>query len=220
MYFVDISQGVLEDKQLLMLEYLASISDKASVSRYYNGYIEESEFEEMQKEYRSEQIERAKKRLSDYASNDGGYKDRIDSIFKTNERVMSYFDDLEKQELQVFESVTNEKHNEEVGNIDIDGIISTIFTRTTQVTEGPIQQMIYLRIERVQEYVISKLKRLYDFPYEIQSYHFEDLALYREEKVLLAICSHEEYGRLYLDENEARKLVEMGVLKKEALLEV
>lgn len=220
MYFVDISQGVLEDKQLLMLEYLASISDKASVSRYYNGYIEESEFEEMQKEYRSKQIERAKKRLSAYASNDGGYKDRIDSIFKTNERVMSYFDDLEKQELQVFESVTNEKHNEEVGNIDIDGIISTIFTRTTQVTEGPIQQMIYLRIERVQEYVISKLKRLYDFPYEIQSYHFEDLALYREEKVLLAICSHEEYGRLYLDENEARKLVEMGFLKKEALLEV
>ncbi len=220
MYFVDISQDVLEDKHLLLLEYLTSISDKASVSRDYNGYIEEVEFEEMQKEYKTELIERAKKRRVDYELNNSGYKDRIDSIFKTYERAISYFDDLEEQELEVFNSVTNKTNNNQMANIDIDGIISSKFTRTTQVTEGPIQQMLYLQIEMIQEYVISKLERLYDFPYVIQNYQFEDLALYRENMVLFAICSHERFGRLFLNEKEAQKLVEMGFIERSAMIKI
>lgn len=220
MYLVNIDQDVREDKQLLLLEHLVSLADKASVSRYYNGYLSSNEFENIQNKYEGRLLKRAESRRVNYKENSNGFKDRIDSMYKTTERVMSYFDVLEMQEMELLESVTLDDYRVHIDNPNIDGAISSNYTRASYVTEGPIQQIVYLEIEAAREYVISKIKGIFEFPYIISGQEFEDLVLYIGDRVLLAICSHEQLGHLFLHEEEAKKLVELNFIKRNALLEV
>lgn len=213
-----ISEMVLSD----LMDFVAKYCDEISVTRYYFGYLSIEDFCEMQKEYVDFIVESDKDRREHYISNINGYADRLKKAYGSEDKVQAYFDRLVSQEREMCDMCMYDdfKDREVTGDSsNIVGYIKSKFTRITPMTRGPVQEIVFLSKETVQEQIITNLDGLYEYPYEIKGFDFENLTFYDEGNHLLAVCSHENMAYMELSQNQYQELENMGLLKKLALSE-
>lgn len=199
----DITGGKLSE----LINFIIERSDSISVSRYYTGFLDVSEFKQMQEEYKEYIYKEDARRREAYQDNLNDYQFRIKSVlhFHSDEDVYSYYDELLEQELNMLEELQYESFLDEPDRrfkSQSDECIKTKYTRFTPVTRNPIFEMCFFKIGKISAFITNKMKRLYDFPYMIDGVGYEDITFYKNDNIMLAVCSHEGFACLNLDEKD------------------
>lgn len=204
----------LEGKELKdLLLFVSNISNKMSLARYYNGKNTLEEFNEMQKEYKKYILDEYELRCYNYKENVDGYKERLMmfSWIKTDEDAYQHFSGMLEQDLENFATLEERMdYCEEripYPNMPSDFLYHN-FTRTSSVTRGPVFEMFYYNIGVTFDKLRMNVKTLFEFPYNINDFPVEDMCLYKDNYKKLAICSHEKYAFMELDEGEYNKFLE------------
>ncbi|HCC08037.1 MAG TPA: hypothetical protein DEP72_07785 [Clostridiales bacterium] len=202
------------DKLQKLLGFVSKKSDMFSVTRYFNGKLDDSIIESIQDDLKTSMLQEDEERRKEYSENIISHN-RLNNImhFKNDKEAWKYFDDLKEQDMRVLNDISlfgSDKPFE----TDAPDFIRHEFTRETTVTRGPVFEMCYFRIGVQFELLLESMKHLYDYPYIIQDVNFEDIAFYQKDKIILAICSHEEFSLLNLDEAWYKEFVELEIKHK------
>ncbi|ABX41716.1 hypothetical protein [Lachnoclostridium phytofermentans] len=213
---ISINEDVDGVKLSELMDFVIKRSDSISVSRYYTGFLDISEFEQMQESYKEYIYKEDASRREAYKSNLNGYQFRIKSMLHldSEDDAYSYFDRLLEQDLSMFEKVQYDSFSEEPDNrftSQSDEFIKTKYTRVTPVTRNPVFEMCFFKLGQISSSITNKLKKLYDFPYMIDGIGYEDITFYKNDAIILEVCSHERYANLSLDEKDVEVFKELGI---------
>lgn len=213
---ISINEDVSDVKLNELMDFVIKRSDTVSVSRYYTGFLDMAEFEQMQESYREHIYKENASRREAYTSNRNDYQVKISSMLHsdTEQEANSYFDELLEQDLSMFEGLQYDSFSEEPDKkftSQSDEFKKTKYTRFTPVTMNPVFEMCFFQLGQVSASIINKMKDLYDFPYLIDGTAFEDIAFYKNDKIILAVCSHERFAYLNLAENDYKSFEELGI---------
>jgi len=55
------------------------------------------------------------------------------------------------------------------------------------------------------------MNTLFHYPFFIENIPFEDLTFYKNERVLLGTCSHENFAYMHLEDEEYRELLKLNI---------
>ncbi len=204
---ISINEDVAGEKLSELMDFVIKRSDTISVSRYYTGFMDVSEFKLMQEAYKDYIYKENAKRRDDYKNNLNDYQFRINSMLHSDAEydAYSYFDEILNQDLSMFEELQYNSISEKPDSRFIsrsDEYVKTIHTRFTPVSMNPIFEMCFFKLGQISSSITSKMKELYDFPYMIEGIRFEDITFYDNDNILLAVCSHERFAYLNLNESD------------------
>lgn len=59
--------------------------------------------------------------------------------------------------------------------------------------------------------LLLNMNTLFHYPFFIENIPFEDLTFYKNERVLLATCSHENFAYMHLEDEEYRELLKLNI---------
>ncbi len=213
---ISICEDVISERFIELISFISKRSNSISVSRYYTDFLNESEFIQMQKEYKEYIYKEDAERREKYKNNRNNYQFRLNDIFHFNNEhdAFSYFDELFNQELAMFEELQYSNFSEKPDNrftSKSDEFIKTMYTRVTPVTTNPVFEMCYFRIGQVYSSIITNMKGLYDFPYIIDGIEYEDITFYENDNIVLAVCSHERNAYLNLHERDFETFKELEI---------
>ncbi|WP_050635355.1 hypothetical protein [Candidatus Stoquefichus sp. SB1] len=187
-----------------LLEQVKLKSTSFSIVRYYNGYMSQEEYNDMQKKFMNKIVYEHEQRILDYQNNLNRYRDELNSLFHfiDEKEALDYFDELFNQELEVYENCQYcEFENQEpiVSDIPIEYLLKKEYTRMTPVSIGPVFEMFTFSMAAFDE-VMSHMKKLFS-PYKVFGGEFEDLCCYNGEKIIFKVCTHEDYAIVSEDIN-------------------
>lgn len=199
-----IETNLKKNKLLQLLDEVESRSDHFSITRYFNDYMSEEEFNNMQQEYLDTIMHEHHQRLNDYDQNIDGYKDEIHKLFyfKSEQEAKEYFNELFNQDMDAYQSIKYiEFENKKPVQLNIpdEYLIQRKITRITPVTIGPVLEVYTFSMDAFSD-IKTAMKKLFS-QYKVYGGVFEDLCLYHGENIVLRICSHESYA--YVDEKDA-----------------
>jgi hypothetical protein len=118
---------------------------------------------------------------------------------------------IEYEEFQLEnQGFLNEKY--EHFNAKTADFLHTKFTRVTPESSGPLFEMCYFIIGDTFRKLMSNMSKLFAYPHQIEGTEFEDLTFYKEERIILAICAHENFAYMNLEADEYEKLVKLNIL--------
>ncbi len=200
---VYLDDNIEVNKYQTLLKFINGRSDRISVARYYQGFINEVEFNRMQNYYEDYIQKEDKKRREQY-NNNPEYKKKLMAWLKTEREIVNYFDELLKQDLEAFNCVKYDDFKGKKENrftTSSSEFIKSEFTRVTPVTQNPVFEMSYFKIGEIYNNIVCNMKELFDYPYKINGVEFEDLTFYKEDINILSICSHERFAHIKLDED-------------------
>ncbi len=195
----------LKKKKLeLLLDEAATRSDRFSITRYFDDYMSEDEYNTMQQEFMDAIMEDHRRRVYDYENNVNGYYDELNKLFyfRNNDEAKEYFDELLNQDLEAYQSIQYiEFENKKPASLNIpeEYLIERKLTRISPVTTGPVFEIFTFSMENFDD-IKKAMKKLFS-QYKIYGGVFEDLCLYNGDNYILKICSHEGYA--YYDEKDA-----------------
>jgi hypothetical protein len=213
---ISIDEDVAGVKLSELMDFVIKRSDSISVSRDYTGFLDVSEFEQMQESYK-EHIYKENARLREaYKSNRDDYQSRLKSILHidSEDDAISYFDKLLEQDLSMSGQLEYDSFSEESDDkftSQSDEFIKKKYTRVTPVTMNPVFEMCFFKIGQISSSITNKLKGLYDFPYMIDGIGYEDITFYKDDVIILAVCSHERYAHLSINEKDFEAFKELGI---------
>ena len=209
---MEINKDVKEEQLQKMFEYLNGISDMVTIERYCDEKISENEFAVVQEEYKKHILKKDKDRRKNYTDNIDNYRKTLKSNLgiKTEQEATKYFDSLLEQDKEILKCEKNNGKNRKVAQIEED-VINKKYTRVTLVTEGPIRQQYNLKIGNLLKRIESDMNSLFSFPYIINNEQYENLAFYKHNKPIFAICSHEEFACVMLADEGIKELKKLGI---------
>ncbi len=180
-----------------LLDDAESRSDHFSITRYFNDYMSEEEYNNMQEEFMNAIMDDHHRRLDDYDNNVNGYRDELNKLFyfKNDNDAKSYFDELLNQDLEVFNSIQYvEFENKKIVTLTIpdEYLIEKKLTRISPVNVGPVFEIYTFSMEAFDD-IKTSMKKLFS-QYKVYGGVFEDLCLYDGNDSILKICSHEGYA--------------------------
>ncbi|MCD7893139.1 MAG: hypothetical protein LUG60_05480 [Erysipelotrichaceae bacterium] len=187
-----------------LLQDAASRSDRFSITRYFDDYMSEDEYNMMQKEFMDAIMEDHRRRVNAYENNIDGYYDELNKLFyfKNDNDAKSYFDELLNQDIEAYQSIQYiEFENKKPSSLKIpeEYLIERKLTRISPVTTGPVFEIYTFSMEAFDD-IKATMKKLFS-SYKIYGGIFEDLCLYNGNQSILKICSHEGYA--YFDKKDA-----------------
>jgi hypothetical protein len=202
-----------------LLLFTGKRSNKMSLVKYHHGNLTIEEFGQMQMEYHKLILTEDIKRRQDYFGNIDGYREWVKniSLAKTKEEAIKYLDVILEEEMGVY-SIKYEDyaHLEYVRyNGKASDFLYAKFTRYTPVTVGPVFEMCYFSLGETYEKILSGIHELFEYPIIIDNEQFEDLAFYSDDRVVLALCSHERFSLLNLFDEEYKEFSELDILHEE-----
>lgn len=210
-----INEDITGGKLCELMDFVIKRSNSISVSRYYSGFLDSSEFKQMQEVYKEYIYEEDAKRRDDYKNNINDYQIRINSMLHSNDgdNAFSYFDTILEQDLNIgkleYDSFAKEPDNR--FTCQSDEFIKTKYTRFTPVTRNPVFEMCFFQLGQISSSIINKMVGLFDFPCSIDGVSFEDITFYDDNIIVLAVCSHERFAYLNLDESDFEAFRELGI---------
>ncbi|SDH43350.1 hypothetical protein [Desulfosporosinus hippei] len=214
----DVYQNIEGNNLKQLLLFVGKYSNKMSFARYYEGKLTEEEFNQLQMEYKESILEEDKKNRLHYKENVNGYRDRINNFCRTDmnveEYAEKYFNHLLEQDIM---SCNLNYERFEKGKYEPYKRTSTDFlyvkyTRRTPVTRGPVFEMCFFMVGETYRKLLLNMNKLFEYPYQIEGGEFEDLTFYKEERLLLAICSHERYAYMNLEDDEYQEFLKLDIL--------
>ncbi len=213
----------LQGKELNeLLLFIGRKINKLSLSRYYYGNLTQEEFNQMQLEDKPLILAGDKQRRLDYNENINGYRDLINDYCGTEMDAEEYLNHILEQDIEFctsvgyeafqleYEEFQNEKY--EHFNAKTADFLYTKFTRVTPATKGPLFEMCYFIIGDIFKKLMSNMSKLFVFPYQIGDTEFEDLTFYKEERIILAICAHEHFAYMNLEDDEYEEFAKLNIL--------
>lgn len=211
-----INEDVAGVKLSELMDFVIKRSDSISVSRYYTGFLNISEFKQMQESYIEYIYKENARRREAYKSNLNDYQFRINSMLHSDSEddAYSYFDELLEQNLSILEELQYDSFSEESDKrftSQSDEFIKTKYTRVTPVTLNPVFEMCFFKLGQISSSIINKMKELYDFPYMIDGIGYENITFYKNDVIILAVCSHERFAYLNLNEKDFDAFKELGI---------
>ncbi|MBW9155152.1 hypothetical protein [Clostridium tagluense] len=72
--------------------------------------------------------------------------------------------------------------------------------------------MCYFIIGDVFRNLMSTMSKLFVYPHQIEGTEFEDLTFYKEERIILAICAHEGFAYMNLEDDEYEEFSKLNIL--------
>lgn len=208
-----------------LLLFIGRKSNRLSLSRGYFGKLTQEEFNEMQLEDRSLILAEHKQRRLDYNENINGYRELIDNYYIDMEmdaeeylnhhfeEELAYFTSLGYEAFQLeCEEFQDEKYKN--FNARTADFLYTKFARVTPVTKGPVFEMCYFTLGDIFRNLISNISNLFAYPHKIEDTEFEDLTFYKKERTILAICAHEHFAYMNLEDKEYDKFEKLNILGK------
>ncbi|MBU3190213.1 hypothetical protein K9O30_13990 [Clostridium bowmanii] len=72
--------------------------------------------------------------------------------------------------------------------------------------------MCYFIIGDIFKKLMSNMSKLFVYPYQIEGTEFEDLIFYKEERIILAICAHEHFAYMDLEDDEYEEFAKLNIL--------
>lgn len=198
-----------------LISFAGKISNIISFARYYNGKLTEEEFNRIQLEYKSLILEEDKIRRRDYHENINGCQDKLSALRGDEIRLEEYFNRQIEGDMLSYNLLKYDNFQNGNGEPYItmgDDFLYTKFTRRTPVTRGPVFEMCFFIIGETYGKLLSSMNKLYEYPYQIEGYEFEDLTFYQGEWPVLAICSHEQFAYLDLEDDEYLEFAKLDIL--------
>jgi hypothetical protein len=206
-----------------LLLFVGRKSNKLSLSRSYLGKLTQEEFNQMQLEDKSLILAEHKQSRLDYNENINGYRDLIDDYYSDTEMdVEEYLNHHFEEELAYFTSLgyeafqleCEEFQDEKYENFNARtaDFLYTRFTRVTPVTKGPAFEMCYFILGDIFRDLMSNISKLFVYPHQIEGTEFEDLTFYKEERTILAICAHEHFAYMNLEDDEYDEFEKLNIL--------
>ena len=206
-----------------LLLFVGRKINKLSLARYYYGKLTQEEFNQMQLEDKSLILAEHKQIRLDYNENISGYRDLIDDYCRDTEmdaeeylnhhfeEELAYFTSLGYEAFQLeCEEFQDEKY--ENFNARTADFLYTKFTRVTPVTKGPEFEMCYFILGDIFRNLMSNISKLFVYPHQIEGTKFEDLTFYKEERTILAICAHEHFAYMNLEDDEYDEFEKLNIL--------
>jgi hypothetical protein len=190
------------------MDFVTKRSDSISVSRYYKGYLDFEVFTEMQEAYKENICREDRDRRDSYFNNIDNYQIIIKKLFNflnTDSDAESYFNEILEQDLDFFGQVKYDDYKDKDDMRFISSseeFMKSVMTRVTPVTQNPVFEVNYFKLGQISDSIITNMKGIYDYPYYINGYEFADLTFYKENNIVLAVCSHEGFSYLYLSQDE------------------
>lgn len=212
---VNIEENLKGKKLRDFMLFAKEISDKISVCRYYNGMLSSDEFNQIQEEYKRMIIEEDKDYRIKFIDNFEYNKSKFPIYVNSKEDASVYLDKVLDQNLKSYDYVKYEDFinpKQERFDKNRPDFLYMNYTRNTPVTRSPVFEVIYFSIGNTLLETINKLNSLYDFPYKINNYEFEDLCFYKGNRIVLAICSHENFAYMNLDDKENLEFMKLNIL--------
>jgi hypothetical protein len=213
---ISINEDVAGVKLSELMDFVIKRSDSISVSRYYTGFLDVSEFKQMQEKYKEYIYKENARRKEAYKSNLNDYQFRINSMLHSDSEddAYSYFDELLEQDLSALEEFQYDSFSEESDKRFTSQsveFIKTKYTRVTPVTMNPVFEMCFFKLGQISLSITNKMKNLYDFPYMIDGIGYEDITFYKNDVIILAVCSHERFAYLSLNKKDFEAFKELGI---------
>ncbi|MBZ9634042.1 hypothetical protein [Clostridium sp. FP1] len=205
-----------------LLLFVGRKCNKLSLSRDHLGKLTQEEFNQMQLEDKSLILAEHKQSRLDYNENINGYRDLIDDYCDTEMDAEEYLNHHFEEELAYFTSLgyeafqlegeefQDEKYED--FNAKTADFLYTKFTRVTPVSRGPAFEMCYFIIGDTFRKIMSNMSKLFVYPHQIEATEFEDLTFYKEERIILAICAHEHFAYMNLEDEEYEELAKLNIL--------
>lgn len=195
-----------------LMKFVTSKSTKFSMSRYYNGKIDNDLVYNMQNKYKNFLYNLDKERRTEYIENVNDCRKDFQKTLRINsiKDAMLYFDDILEQELAFVDSI-------DISGTDIpfqtlsEDFIGTEFTRYTPVSRMSVFEICYFKIGTVCHTLLEKMDCLYTYPHTLEGVKFDDLTFYRNDNPVFAICAHEYFSYLNIDENEYKEFLELNI---------
>lgn len=214
---ISINEEVAGVKLSELMDFVIKRSDSISVSRYYTGFLDISEFEQMQESYKEYIYKEEARRREAYKSNHNNYQFRINSMLHldSEDGAYSYFDELLKQDLSAFEELQYDSFSEESDKRFTSQSVEFIkskYTRVTPVNRNPVFEMCFFKLGQISLSIANKMKKLYDYPYMIDGIGYEDITFYKNDVIILAVCSHARFAYLSLNEEDFEAFKELGII--------
>lgn len=213
---VMIHENLQGEKLKELLSFVAKKSNKMSLARYYEGKLTQEEFNKMQTEYKALILEEDKRNRVNYNENINGYRELINDFYDTEIEVEEYFNNHLKQGLESYTSLKYEEFRNgkcERYNAKTQDLLYVKFTRDTPVTRGPVFEVCYFKLGEIFRKLVSNMNNLFEYPNYIENIEFEDLVFYNGERVALAICSHENFAYMDLEDERYEELLELSILE-------
>jgi len=207
-------ENLTGNKLMDLLSFVDSKSDRMSITRFhYNGMLTIEEYNQMQMEFRSLLIEDIKQLRLNYIENKDGYRDRLRENYSLNteEEEEDFFNDMLEDFCNTckYEDFIDDKH--ERYSEETTDFLYVKVTRCTPVTIGPVCELCFFTLGETYKKIISNIQKLFEMPYYIKNNKFEDLALYNGERKVLAICSHEGFALMDLDDDEYEEFSKLDI---------
>ncbi|MCB2358747.1 hypothetical protein [Clostridium estertheticum] len=205
-----------------LLLFVGRKSNKLSLSRSHLGKLTQEEFNQMQLEDKSLILAEHKQSRLDYNENINGYRDLIDDYCDTKMDAEEYLNHHFEEELAYFTSLgyeafqlegeefQDEKYED--FNARTADFLYTKFTRVTPVSRGPAFEMCYFILGDIFRKLMSNMSKLFVYPHQIEGTEFDDLTFYKEERTILAICAHEHFAYMNLENDEYEELKRLNIL--------
>jgi cellobiose-specific phosphotransferase system component IIB len=133
----------------------------------------------------------------------------------TDSDAESYFNEILEQDLDAFGQVRYDDYQDKADIRFISPSVEfmkSVMTRFTPVTRNPIFELNYFKLGQFSASIISNMKGIYDYPYCINGYEFEDLTFYKENNIVLAVCSHESFSYLDLSQSEYESFKKLNLI--------
>lgn len=202
---ITINKNITGLKLNKMLEIVAQNSTMLSVTRYCNMNYNCSEaLNTIEKAVRKHRLE--------YEENIDGFKDYLDRKYNTESKIDAYFENIYNINLRSIEDQKPLLIKESKKLEDLDDFIELDYTNDTPVTSGPEFEMAYFKIGDIFQQLKSMLPSLLKFPYKIIDKCYEDLTFYNDSRVIMAICSHENFAYLNLTDEEYKNIKDLGTI--------
>lgn len=213
-----INEDLQGDKLKDLLLFVTGISDKMSLARYYKGKLTQEQFNQIQKEYKAFIHEEDKSRRLYYKENIDGFRDVVNSYYNGETEVEEYFYVLLEQDLECYNSLNYKNFNENSEPYELyygktDDFLYSRLTRNTPVTMGSVFEMSYYELGDTVRKLISSMPNLFQYSHYIENTRFEDLTFYNGERVVLAICPHENFANMNLEDEEYEEFSKLCILQ-------
>lgn len=215
MITVYVNENLSESLVRKLFDFAADISNAISLARYYYGRFSRVEYNAIQNEYKDHILEEDKERRLKYSENTAGYRDRLNHLLgiKSLEAADQYFDELFNQDMVSLNHFSVKEGKMPRFTTNNSAYLYTRYTRISPVTRGPIFEVCYFDLTLFEKELIY-LKKLFAYPTYINDVAFEDITFYGDNRIVLAICAHEQYAYLMLKEEEYRNFCDLNILHK------
>lgn len=200
--YIDLNKDVKGKELDKLLNILFDISDSFSLGKVYKGLLTIDEFSKLQEDLRNVIEEEYKQYVVELESGEAYALDKLYQVYGTKEKILEV---IQSSRNQILESTVHLKYEdlEFEDNLEdyliAEGLIKYNITRKTPVTTGPIYLLQYFN----SRYIFDEIKKSYNSLFQdyvtLEGTDFEDLAFYKDNIPIFAICSHECFGYLKLN---------------------